>query len=445
MRKLLLPILGVLLIALVAIGLFRTGSTPPAKAPPRTTPSDPLAIVLTPLGGTEEVDRQIADLQVKIRKSPERPALLEQLGWIFVNKARISSDPGYYKLAEQCADALELKTPGAADAELLRGHIFHALHRFKDAERVARKLVQQREFVFDYALLGDALMEQGKLDDAVEAYQKMVDLKPCLQTYSRVAHMRWLKGELPGAVRAIRLAVSGGSPREPEPVAWAYARLAFYELQSGKTDLALQATQLATQFVPDYAAALLQRGRVLMAQGKTVEAVTALRAAAEKSPLPEYLWALAEGLRSEGKVAEAEQAEKKLRATGAANDPRTLSLFLASRGEKLDVALRLAEAELTTRQDIFTRDALAWAQLATGDLAEAQSNLRLALSQGTQDGRLFYHAGVIEAAAGKSDEAKKYFAKASALEQMLLPSERQALEHKIALLPPTGATRVSSN
>lgn len=445
MRRFLFPTLGVFLFAIVAIALFRPHPPAVKRAPMRVVSADPLAVVLTPLGGTGPVDKQIADLQQKIRQSPQRPELLEQLGWIFVNKARVSSDPGYYKLAEQCANALEQKTPGVADAELLRGHIYHALHRFHDAEVVARKLTQQRDFVFDYALLGDALMEQGKLEPAIDAYQKMVDLKPCLQTYSRVAYMRWLKGQVPGAVQASLLAVSGGSPKEPEPVAWAYTRLASYELQSGEADVALRSTELATKFVPGYAAALLQRGRVLLVLGKTPEALEALRAAAEKSPLPEYLWTLADALRGAGKIAESQDVEKKLLATGQANDPRTLSLFLASRGEKLDLALRLAQEELTNRQDIFTRDALAWAQLAKGNVADAAKNSQLALAEGTQDGRLFYHAAVIASAAGKPEEARKYFAKAGALAQMLMPSERQTLQRKLATLPPAGATHFSSN
>ncbi len=446
MRKFLYLFLIAALIAGVAFGFSQSKKKAAVVTiPTHALPLDPLSIVLTPMGGTGPVDKQIAETQTKIRKSPQLPQLLEQLGWLFVNKARVSSDPGYYKLAEQSADALELKTPGNPDVELLRGHIYHALHRFQEAESVAQKLIKKREFVFDYALLGDALMEQGKLDQAVEAYQKMVDLKPCLQTYSRVAYMRWLKGDLPGAVKAMQLAVSGGTLKEPEPLAWAYTRLASYELQSGHPDLALRASKIALQFVPEYAAALLQQGRILIAQGNKPEAVTALQAAAKKSPLPENLWTLADALRTEGRVAEAEAVEKKLRQTGQANDPRTYALFLASRGERLDLALHLAKEELKARQDIFTRDALAWAELANGHLAEAQSNLQLALAEGTKDGRLFYHAGVIEAAADRPDEARKFFQEAKALKQILMPSERAALARKLATLSPVNTSHVSSN
>ncbi|MEO5717625.1 MAG: tetratricopeptide repeat protein, partial [Chthoniobacterales bacterium] len=407
-------------------------------------PSTPLQVVLTPLGGTEKIDQDIAKLQDRIKTTPNlAPQLLERLGWTFVDKARITSDPGFYKLAEQCADAIAQKVPDSADGELLRGHIYHALHRFKDAETVARKLVAERTFVFDYALLGDALMEQGRLNEAVDAYQRMVDLKPCLQTYSRVAYMRWLKGDLPGAIQAIRYAVTGGSILEPEPVAWAYTRLAFYELQAGNLEAARRSTELATNYVPDYAAALLMRGRILLAEDKPSEAVAVLRPAAERNPLPEYLWILADALRAEGQFEQASAVEKRLLSTGAANDPRTFALFLATRGNQPDLALRLSKAELDTRHDIFTRDAVAWSAFRKGDLKTAQDNIQAALSEGTKDARLFYHAGIIAAAAGQTAEAQTYLNQAKALEQMLMPSERSPLEQKLALFPrPT--TQISS-
>lgn len=440
MRKLFFLVSLLILALVIWLGVFRSAPSTPF-APVVTQPlaaKQPTAreIVLTPLGGKTKADEEIAKLQRRVKDSTpdQSPALLENLGWAFVNKARTSSDPGFYKLAEQCADAIAVVNPGSADGELLRGHIYHALHRFQDAEQVARKLVAQRTFVFDYALLGDALMEQGKLDEAVEAYQKMVDLKPSLQTYSRVAHMRWLKGDLPGAIRAIEVAVSSGSIREPEPVAWALTKLALYELQSGEKDLALRATEAATRYLPDYAAAELMRGRILLAEGKTAEAITSLEAAAKKSPLPEYLWTLADALRADGKVTQATAVETQLHNTGVANDPRTYSLYLASRGDHPALALRLAKEELENRRDIFTYDAVAWAELAHGDAPAAEKAIQSALAEGTKDGRLFYHAAVIAAAAGKTADAQTYFTKAKALEQTLMPSERSALEQKIALL-----------
>lgn len=434
-------VVGLLLVSTIALASFHASRSRTADAHLQTTAAAPrpglpdaLKIVLTPLGGESKLDAQIADLQGRIKDAAEPNAPLERLGWAFVAKARVSSDPGFYTLAEQVAKAIMATTPDDPAAALLLGHTYHAMHRFAEAEITARTLIAQRAFVFDYALLGDALMEQGKLDGAVEAYQKMVDLKPCLQTYSRVAHMRWLKGDLRGAIDASRLAVSSGSPREAEPTAWAYTRLAAHELQAGDVEQATVAAERAVDLMPDYAPALLTRGRLLLSQLRYGEAIEPLRRAAELSPLPDYLWALADALRAASKIAEADEVERQLASTGVVSDPRTLALFLASRGESADKALALATAELESRQDIFTYDAVAWAQLATGRVGEAREHIRLALAEGTQDARLYLHAGAIAAAAGDNTEALDFFAKARALEQTLLPSERVALGERNAAL-----------
>ena len=141
--------------------------------------------------------------------------------------------PGFYKLAEQCARCIEKRNPQSQEAMLLRAHVLQNLHRFKESETLARRLVQQRGLSFDYGLLGDALMEQGKLSDAVEAYQRMMNLKPDLRAYARAAHMRWLKGDLEGAIEAMQLAVSAATPSDAESAAWVNTRLAFYEFQAG--------------------------------------------------------------------------------------------------------------------------------------------------------------------------------------------------------------------
>src|SRR4029434_1276259 len=116
-------------------------------------------------------------------------------------------------------------------------------------------------------------------------------------------------------------------------------------------------------------------------------------------PLPETLWLLADALRIAGRKSDAAAVEVRLQREGAIHDPRTYSLFLATRGSDAAKALQLAEAELDARQDVLSFDALAWAQSAAGDMASALRNSKRALASGTEEARLFLHAGLIARAA----------------------------------------------
>jgi tetratricopeptide (TPR) repeat protein len=407
----------------IALGaLFVAG----ARAGAAAGGMDERMILVAPVGADRE-DREIRLWQERVKASPDREDLYERLGWAYIGKARRTLDAGYYKLAEKTADVMDARFGSNAQSRLLRGHVLHNLHRFHEAELIARQLVAERGLSFDYALLSDALMEQGKLDESVAACQKEMNLKPGLEAYSRAANLRWLKGDLPGAIQAMEEAVRASSPLDPANCAWTLARLSGYTLQSGQASKALELSDAALRCAPDYPPALLGRGRALIALGRNGEAAAPLRRAAELNPLPEYQWWLADTLRATGRADEAAQVEEELKRRGEAADPRTTSLFLATRHEEPATAVRLAREELDNRSDVLTRDALAWALAEEGDLPEARTQIQGALAEQTRDARIFLHAGEIALASGDRDGARRFFDQARPNAATLTPAEHALL------------------
>ncbi len=396
--------------------------------------TDPLALVLSPHSGDGRTDREIIKLQQKLPGARQPVPMLEQLGWLFVAKARESFDPGFYKLAEACAASIEAREPEANEALLLRGHVLQNLHQFKQAEPLARKLVARRGAPFDYGLLGDVCMEQGRLDEAVAAYQKMVDLKPGPQAFARIAHLRWLKGDLAGAVELMREAAGSVSGVEAEASAWMLTKLGAYQWQQGDTNAARRAAEKALELQKDFPPTLLLLGKMDLAQGRYSEAVKLLQRATRGNPLPEYQWALSEALLASGQLEEAANVERDLMKHGAAEDPRTFSLFLATRRLETSRAVELAEHELLTRADVHTHDARAWALAAAGRLDEARRASLSALAEGTADPRLLLHAGSIAEQVGQAAEARQHLEKAAAAQQLLLPGERALLKRSMEKL-----------
>ncbi|MFV2057228.1 MAG: tetratricopeptide repeat protein, partial [Thiohalomonadales bacterium] len=357
---------------------------------------------------------------------------LERLGWAFISKARRSFDPGYYKLAEQTAICMESKQVNNHQAQLLHGHVLHNLHKFKQAETLAKNLVAQRGLWFDYGLLGDVLMEQGKLEAAINAYQEMMNQRPGAQSYSRAAQIRWLKGDVNGAIEMMSLSISSLSTRDRESIAWAQTRLAQLLMQKNLIKKAQLSIDRALHWQENYPPALLLRGRMELARQDSISAENTLRIAVKGNTLPEYQWLLLDALRLNGRTLDADKIETQLLSRGEIEDPRTLALYLATMGKDIRRALRLAKKELIVRTDVNTLDAFAWALYANGEISEAFEYSKLALLEGTEDARLLLHATIIASAAGNITVSAGLWRKLSKIQHMLLPSEQLLLSSKFA-------------
>ena len=383
-------------------------------------------LVLAPLPVDKPIDREIAQQQANVLNNSSSATAFEQLGWTFIKKARVSFDAGFYKLAEQCAVCLETRGSKGPETLLLRAHALQSLHHFAGAEAAARELVKLRQRPFDYGVLGDILIDQGKVREGAAAYQKMVDLRPDLHSYARAAHVRWLTGDLKGAIELMNLATKASSPNDPEAAAWVITRFALYQLQRGATKQALEACDAALALQSDYAPAMLVRGRTLLAVNRAADALVEFQRATRLNSLPEYQWALADALTITGDRDEAARIESQI-AERSTEDPRTISLYLATHQQDVERAVQLAQQELHNRGDVFTHDALAWSLAAAGRSTEAQQHMNKALSERTADPRLFLHAGVIAALNNDNGEAVRWLDQAAAIQQLLLPSERALL------------------
>ena len=109
----------------------------------------------------------------------------------------------------------------------------------------------------------------------------------------------------------------------------------------------------------------------------------------------ETAWLWGDALELSGDHAGAEVQWARVRKEGARSDPRTLAQFLTARGEQTEQAIALLQKEREGRDDLYTRDALAFALLRAGKVAEARPLSDQAVALGTPDARLLFHAGAI--------------------------------------------------
>ena len=78
----------------------------------------------------------------------------------------------------------------------------------------------------------------------------------------------------------------------------------------------------------------------------------------------------------------------------------------------LGVSEKATPAEIETRRDIYGYDLLAWALHRSRRDAEGIPVMAQALALGTRDAMLFYHAGMIERALGRDEQARTHLERA---------------------------------
>ncbi len=366
-------------------------------------------------------DRQIRAALGTIERTPSDAKGYNLLAAAYMQKARETED---YAVNKQAEEVLTRSLEVAADnydALKLRAKLLLTFHRFEEALEVARRAQSLNPQDHDnYGAMTDALIELGEYSAAVEAAQRMVDLRPDTSSYSRVSYLRWLHGDTKGAIDAMRLAAQSASPQDPERVAWCHVQLGDALLNSGNSAAAEREFDRALFIFPNYGTALNAKSRARVASGDLQAAVQIHRREYERSPSADTALALGDLYAKLGRADEANRhyaTFESLERENAAmeNDMHHLVSYWTDHDKNLDEALALAQKERERRKDIFTCDTLAWALYKKGQFAEAKKAADEALRLGTRDPRLHYHAGMIAFALGDRERGVKYLRQSLAI------------------------------
>jgi len=300
-------------------------------------------------------------------------------------------------------------------------HVMAMRHNFAAAAVEAERAIAiDSNDVDAHGVLGDAYLETGRFEQAERAYKKMITLKENLASYSRLSGLKSLRGDHAGAVsdlkKAIELGQEQNQPRES--IAWAQWQLATDYFSWGNLPEAESYFQQALQTYPNYYRGLAGLAQVRAAERRYDDAIGLYQKAIGIVPLPEYVVALGDVYEKIGRADEARKQYQlveyigKLSAINQALYNRELAYFYADHDIKLTEALELAKREQEYRQDIYAYDLLAWSLYKNGRSEEAREAIEKALGLGTQDAKLFYHAGMIYRALGANNKAAQLLSRA---------------------------------
>ncbi len=387
-----------------------TASAAAASEAPVATASAQVALAYVPGPGASEA--AIAAAQSLVRQRPDDVEAYNELALRMLRRARESSDDGYRRYAEDALLAARARDAGNPQTMMLLAMVMQDQHRFRGALSLAREYITLRpDDPTGHLIAGDALLELGEYDPAIDAYQAAMNMHPDLRSYNRAAHMRWLMGDVEGAREIIALAIDAGSTRDPESRAWCFVDLGEMDLRRGEAELTLRATGAALELVPDYWPALVLEARALHRLGRTDDAIARMDTALARKTTAEDLLRQGEWLEQVGRDDDAARHIDQALALAHA-EPRPVALYLARTGRDPERALALAESELEARQNIAAHDTHALALLRSGRIAPAQAAIDRALQLNTADAELHVHAGLVASAAGDQARARKSWLRA---------------------------------
>ncbi|MGE0682849.1 MAG: tetratricopeptide repeat protein [Candidatus Binatia bacterium] len=385
------------------------------------------------LAQSRETDVTITFYQHRVKRDPDDFFNYNQLAAAYMQKARETSDVTYYELAERALKkSLELvpASAAAAAATAYLAAVSLAQHQFATARTLAQKALHfDNTAVSAYAILGDASLELGEYEAAAEAYGTLCARRQDFSCHSRLAAMRFLHGDLSGAIEQMSKAVEQARSRgvHKEHLAWAHVQFGDLLLISGKPAQAQRAYKDALEVYPRYYRALAGQAKASAAQQHYADAIASYRKAIAVVPLPEYVAALGDLYRVSNQPEDAKKQDELVAHLALLSERnqvlynRELARFYADHDLHLDKALDLAEKELEVRRDVYTYDVLAWALYKNGRTPEAQEAITRALHLGTQDSMLFFHAGMIAHGRGHHDEARTYLQRALRLHPRFHP------------------------
>jgi tetratricopeptide (TPR) repeat protein len=368
-------------------------------------------------------EQSIAAAKKEIEKKPNQFAGYNHFAIALSRRARETSDVNYYAQAEDALKKSLALAPENLESKKIHVWLLLGRHEFPSALEAATALNKKNpDDVLVYSFLTDANAELGKYEDAENAAQWMLNLRPGnLPGMTRAAYLRELFGDVDGAYELMDMAFQATPPTETEDRAWILSQMGHLRSVAGKTDEADNILKQALTIFPGYHYALGNLAKVRITQKRYEDAVALLQQRYQAAPHAENLYDLAEALKLAGCEDDAKKAFAEFETKSLAesvrkdNSSRELVFYYADYAHQPARALEVAKQEFAWRHDVYTLDAYAWALHANGQDAEARKQIETALAVGVRDAKMLDHAGEIALRLGDKAAAQRYLEDSAAL------------------------------
>jgi tetratricopeptide (TPR) repeat protein len=390
------------------------------------------------------------NVDVLIRKINQNPSDIKSLLTLaaqYIQEARNTGNFNYYnEAALKCISAVLEKDSKNFEALTFKATILLSQHRFSDGLAIAtevQKLYPYNAYV--YGLLVDSYVESGKYKEAIEAADKMISIRPDNRSYSRIAYLREIHGDLTGAMEAMKLAVDAGSPGD-ENTEWCRVQLGKLCEKTGKVNEAKMHYTIASDNRKNYPYALAGLARIAAEEKNYSKALDLYMQADSLIPDHTFKEGLAEIYNLTGENERAKKVAEEIlnymkkfsSAGGNKNEGQNEDHEMAHAYmgvNNYDKALEYALKEYNRRSaNIEVNETVAIVYYAKGEYANAVPFIETALKTNCKNPELRCHAGLIYAKAGNKIKAKMFLNEALKNDPVIPQSLKMECEEMLRAL-----------
>lgn len=368
-----------------------------------------------------ELDKKVSFYEKRLEKNPEDTLSLGFLARLYLDQAKQSGDHGLFEKARTVYERILGIDPESRTARLGLGYTLMGNHHFHKAMQQARELAerapQDRE---TRMLLGDLHFALGHHLEAELCFEAMRVEKEDPASLTRLAQVRWIRGDYEAAETLFQKAASSAAPDSTTFHAWLQTMLADLDLEQGRIVAAAEHLEKAVELEPGTHYAFWRSAQIALHNGDTGEAYRLNRKALKHSALPQYKLTMADirGAMQLGDAAKKWETEvvdgvKAEVEHGDLGHLRVLAEYYLDREDKKAEGLTLALMDLQqVRQDPETVALAAWAQFLNGNYRQAGELARRVHATGYKAPKIALQTGIIFEKVGMLMQAKLVLAEA---------------------------------
>jgi tetratricopeptide (TPR) repeat protein len=362
------------------------------------------------------------NVDVLIRKINTNPSDIKSLLALtaqYIQEARNTGNFNYYnRAALKCINAVLEKDAKSLEALTFKATILFSQHHFTDGLAIATLAQQLYPYnAYVYGLVVDGYVESGKYKEAIEAADKMISIRPDIRSYSRIAYLREIHGDIPGAIAAMKMAVDAGAPGD-ENTEWCRVQLGKLFEKIGNVNEAKMHYTIAANNRQNYPYALAGLARIATDEKDHTKALGLYIQADSLIPDHTFKEGITEMYNLTGQTEKAKMVAEEIlnymknfssaggdKNSGQNEDHEMAHAYLGV--NNYEKALEYALLEYNRRpENIEVNETVAIVYYAKGGYSKALPYIETALKTNCKNPELLCHAGLIYAKSGDNAKAK---------------------------------------